>query len=574
MKKWIRIKGVAAFAVITAALVLFFVLFADALVKKAIETTGTLIVGARVELADADLSLFPAGLDLKGLAVTNPDAPMRNAVEARHIVLTVSTAPLFFRKCIVPTMAATGIRFDTERSYSGAVIKRKEAAPEKTEEKTSTLSLPSLDIKDPKKILEQETLASVEEAEKIREDIKKLKGEFKQRIADLPDEEDFKAYEKRIEELTSGKSDWTALLTKAADIQKIADEVEADIQAIKSVKKDLENEIAGLEKRIKNLPKLARADYTRLKETYGPSAVGAGNITGLLFGDAYKGKVETAIRWYQKLQPMLEKDPSDEEGKPQEKGMDKGEAPRRIRGKGVDIAFAEKRPLPEFLISRGALEVEIPAGILSGTVENVTAQQPLVGKPMALTLAGRDLKGIEAVDLTATMDRVSPQTAGDRFVFSGSGIGIRPVGSADTIRMEGASASVTGHADITGGEALDAAVSAQMTQVRFADPTDPGALQQALGRTLKGVTEFSVQGSATGPLDNYDLNVTSNLDTIMKQAFQNATKELTADFDKELQAAISEKTGGAFSAADTGLGGITALDDDLAKKIEEGKGLL
>ncbi|VVS93498.1 TIGR03545 family protein [Desulfoluna spongiiphila] len=574
MKKWIRIKGVAAFAVITAALVLFVVLFADTLVKKAIETTGTLVVGARVELADADLTFFPAGLSLTGLAVTNPDAPMRNAVEARHIALSVETAPLFFRKCIVPEMAATGIRFDTERSRSGAVIKGKKTDAPKAEDEKTSLSLPSLDIKDPKKILEQETLASVEEAEKIQADIKTIKSEFKKRIADLPDEEDFKAYEKRIKELTHGKSDWKALLTKAADLEKISDEVERDIQAIKTVKKDLEGEISTLEKRIKSLPKLAQADYTRLKETYGPSAVGAGNITGLLFGDTYKGKVETAVRWYKKIQPMLEKDPSDGGEDTKKKSAEKGEKPKRIRGKGVDIAFKEKRPLPEFLISRGILELEIPAGTLSGTVQNVTAQQPLVGRPMALTLAGRELKGIDAVDLTATIDRVSPQTAGDRLVFSGNGIGIRPVGSEDTIRMEGASASVTGHADIAGSETLDAGLTARMTQVRFAESTDPGTLQQALNRALKEVKEFSVEGVAKGPLDSYDLSVSSDLDTHVKKALKNATKELTADFNKGLQAAIKEKTGSAFSATNSDLGGITDMDDDLSQMVKEGKGLL
>ncbi len=214
MKKWIRIKGVAAFIVITAAIILFCVLFADSLIKKAIETTGTLIVGARVELADADLTFIPAGLELTGLAVTNPDAPMTNAVEVGRMALSVETAPLFFRKWIIPEMAATGIRFDTERSRSGAVTKKKKQAKESPDEKEKSgkgLSLPSLDMKDPKKILEQETLASVEEAKKIQEDIKKLKVQYKERIAALPDDDDFDGYEKRIKKLKEGKSDWNSL---------------------------------------------------------------------------------------------------------------------------------------------------------------------------------------------------------------------------------------------------------------------------------------------------------------------------------------------------------------------------
>lgn len=576
MKKWIRIKGVAAFIVITAAIILFCVLFADSLIKKAIETTGTLIVGARVELADADLTFIPAGLELTGLAVTNPDAPMTNAVEVHRMALTVETAPLFFRKWIIPEMAATGIRFDTERSRSGAVKKReKEDVKDPDDKKKSGkgLSLPSLDMKDPKKILEQETLASVEEAKKIQEDIKKLKVQYKERIAALPDDDDFEAYEERIKKLKEGKSSWKALLSKAADLKEITDEVDDDLDAIKSVKKDLEKDVDALEARVKALPNLAKEDYRRLKEKYGPSAMGLDNVTALLFGDAYKGKVETAIKWYKKIQPMLEKKDSGEAVDPAKK-QEETEEVKRIRGRGVDIAFTEKRPLPDFLISKGKLELEIPAGTLSGTLKNVTAQQPIVGHPMALTLKGDKLKGIDAVDLAAIIDRVSPKTAGDQFTFSGKGIGIKPVGSDDSIRMKGASAAVTGKADISKGDTLDANLNAKLTNVSFAASTDQGKLQQAISRSLADVKAFSIQGTAKGPLDDYDLTVSSDLDTILKKAVKNATKELTAEFEKELQAAIKEKTGTAASSADTDLGGFTALDDDLAKKLQDGKSLL
>jgi uncharacterized protein (TIGR03545 family) len=576
MKNWIRIKGVAAFIVITAAIILFGVFFADTLVKKAIETTGTLIVGARVELAEADLTLFPAGLALTGLAVTNPDAPMTNAVEVRQIALSVETAPLFFRKWIIPEMSATGIRFNTERSRSGAVtIKKKKAveAPDDKEQSGKKLALPSLDMKDPKKILAQETLASVEEAEKIQDDIKKLKVQYKERIAALPDDDDFEGYEERIKKLKEGKRDWKALLSKASDLKEITDDVDDDLDAIKAVKKDMKKDIDGLKARIKALPKLAKTDYRRLKDKYDPSAMGLDNVTALLFGDAFKGKVETAIRWYKKIQPMLEKKDSDEAAAIGEKREKETEV-KRIRGKGINIAFTEKRPLPDFLITKGKLELEIPAGTLSGTLENVTAQQPLVGRPMALTLSGKELKGIDAVDLAAIIDRVSPNTAGDHFSFSGNGIGIKPVGSEGAIRMEGASAAITGKADIAKADTLDASLKAQMTNVRFATSTDQGKLQQAISRSLADIKNFSFQGTAKGPLDDYDLAVSSDLDTILKKAMKNATKELTGQFEKELQAAIKEKTGSAASAAGTDLNGFTSLDDNLDQKLQDGKSLL
>lgn len=572
MLKWIRIKGVAVFLIITAAICLFALLFVDTLTKKAIEATGTLIVGARVELANADLTFFPAGLALTGLQVTNPDEPMRNAVEAKRIALSVETMPILFRKWIVPEMSATGLRFDTERRYSGAIVKKeKKSEPLKAvKEAAKSLELPSLSMESAKEILAKETLTSVEEAKKFQEDIKTLKVRYKERIATLPTEEDLKAYEKRLKELKGGKTDWKTLLTKASDLKKITDDVERDLKNIKAVKADIETEIAGLKSRITAFPDLAKADYTRLKNTYGPTAMGLDNVTVLLFGDAYKGKVETAIGWYQKIQPMLEKRAAAKAKKEKEEAKEI----KPTRGQGVDIAFAERHPLPDFLIKKGALELEIPAGTLSGTLENVTSQQPLVGRPMAFKFSGKGLKGLDSVALSATFNRVSPKTAGDHFAFAANGIAIKPMGSEKAVRMEGALANVTGKADIMHGTTLDASLKTQMSNVHFAIPADKGKLQQAIGRSLSAINAFTIEGSAKGPLSDYDLSVSSDLDTLLKKALKNATAELAAEFEKELLAAIQEKTGIAFSSADDALNSVTALSDDLAKRVQEGQRLL
>ena len=574
MKKWIRIKGVAAFLAIIATLTLFTLLFADVLIKKAIEKTGTHIVGARVELAEADLSLFPAGLTLIGLAVTNPDAPMTNAMEAERITLSVETLPLFFGKVIVPETSATGIRFATPRTHSGALPDGPTAPapdPEKTTEPSTGkgITLPSLDINNPKEILARETLASVEEAKKIQADIKALKVKYAKRISELPDEEDFKAYEKRIKALKGGKFDWNALLTKGADLKEITDAVEKDLDAIKEVKRDLKKETKGLEKRIKGLPRLAKADYKRLKETYGPSAMGLDNITALLFGEAAKGKIETAIHWYKKIEPMLDKKRPEEAQAQEEK-----EATRAKRGEGINIAFTETRPRPDFHIVKGQLQLVIPAGDLTGTLEHITTQQPLVGRPMVLTLSGQDLKGVDAVALALTLDRVTPGTARDHLTLSGHGIAMKPMGSEGSILMDKAQAAFAGAAEISQGSTLDAGLKATLSQIHFAPPAGQGNMQAAINRALGEVKSVALEGSAKGPLEELDIEVASDLDTLLKKAMKNVTKELTAQFDKGLQAAINEKAGGSISAAGADLEGISAMVDDLAGKLTEGKGAL
>lgn len=87
MKKWIRWKGIGAFLIVIIIFAGLWLLLIDGIVKRTIEKMGTTAVGARVELAGADVSLFPPGLELIRLQITNPDQSMKNAIEVARINL-------------------------------------------------------------------------------------------------------------------------------------------------------------------------------------------------------------------------------------------------------------------------------------------------------------------------------------------------------------------------------------------------------------------------------------------------------------------------------------------------------
>ena len=104
MKRFIRFKGLVAFVIIIVVFGIFWFFFVDGIVKRLIQKYGTQAVGARVEVGAADLSLFPVGLKLEHLKVTDPDSPMKNAVEINRISLSLEPSSLFRRKIIVKEM--------------------------------------------------------------------------------------------------------------------------------------------------------------------------------------------------------------------------------------------------------------------------------------------------------------------------------------------------------------------------------------------------------------------------------------------------------------------------------------
>ncbi len=94
MSRFIRLPGILVFVAIMLAASGIWFLVADSVVKSMLEGAGTKAVGARVELESADLSLFPLGLELTGLRVTNPEKPMHNAMVADYIEMKINTGHL------------------------------------------------------------------------------------------------------------------------------------------------------------------------------------------------------------------------------------------------------------------------------------------------------------------------------------------------------------------------------------------------------------------------------------------------------------------------------------------------
>ncbi|MCH7616157.1 MAG: AsmA family protein [Nitrospinae bacterium] len=120
----IRWWGLGIFVVLVAAIGLLWLLVVDGLVKAKIEEEGTAAVGAKVELDAADLTLFPTGLTLTRLQVTNPDEPMTNLVEIARLTMNLDGLQLLGRKVIIDEMQVDGVQFGTARATSGAIDDR------------------------------------------------------------------------------------------------------------------------------------------------------------------------------------------------------------------------------------------------------------------------------------------------------------------------------------------------------------------------------------------------------------------------------------------------------------------
>jgi uncharacterized protein (TIGR03545 family) len=570
MNRWIRWQGLVAFLVVTVSMCLIWALFVDPVVKRVIEKTGTKIVGAKVELKKADMSLFPVGLTLFGLQVTDPDEPMKNAVEIGRIAGTVDSLQLLRRKVIVNEMSVEGVRLGTQRIRSGAISKKTEKGG-KEKKKDSIPGLSMMKMPDIQEILGKENLQTVQLIQSVRTDIEGGKELWTKNIAGLPGKEKMDGYRKRIEALKGTKSskDIGGILGSAGEAQTLYKDIQADLELLQKSRKELNTSLANFKDQIAEIEKAPQEDVRRLSEKYGFSAYGLANMSRFFIEPGITAWVDRGLYWKARLEPLVER-----------AGEKKGNAEvvKPIRAKGSDVRFKEKEPLPDFLIRVTKVSVQLPMGDFSGAIKNITPDQNLLGQPLLFAFSGEKLSGVRSVRLDGAVNRVSPGSPEDSINLRLEGYKIQ----AKSISQD-SSLPLTlgkGDADLELKAALskgfiDATVAAKLQGVHIsAGGTDAkSGIGRAVSSALSGVSTVGVKARITGPTDNYQMQISSNLDDILKNAVGSIIKDQVAQFENKLLAAISGKVSGPLQEAKGSLGGFEVLGGEVESRISQLTGI-
>ncbi|TWI68612.1 uncharacterized protein (TIGR03545 family) [Desulfobotulus alkaliphilus] len=557
MTKWIRWPGLAAFIVITALLVAGFMFLSGPFIAKAIEVAGTRMVGAKVDVAGARPGLFPLGLSLSGIRVTDPDAPMTNAVEMESIRMRMDTKALMLRKIEVTEMRVEGIRLGTPRRVSGALPERK---PVEKEERPASgamdrIPVPSMEIPDVKTILDRASLGSLEEAEKLKKALSEEYESFDERLRNLPDMDDLAAYRARIDNLKRG-SGLSGVLTGARELQQIRDDVQKDILALRNTRQEMEESLADLRRRMASLGSMAAEDVNQLVEKYGISDEGLGNITGILLGPEWEGRLRKGLALYRRAEPLLERI-REREKKP--------EPEKALRSEGVDILFAEIPERPDFLIRSAGLSLEIPAGNLKGTLRNATNRQPLVGSPMEIRFRGDSLSDLESVDLELVFNRVNPKAPSDHMKAGVSGWHPDTMGSGD-LALNAERADLT--LDILSrGRDLQGKIALDLDGVRFEMPDSGDRVRAAVASGLKDVKRISVEGRLGGTLERPEIRLSSSLDAVVRGAVTRAAREATETLRARLHEEVHAMTDKKIRELENQLGGMADLRAVLDERL-------
>ncbi|MEQ8763612.1 MAG: DUF2062 domain-containing protein [Planctomycetota bacterium] len=122
----LRKSGLVFVAIVLVIAIGIEILFAGMILKPQLEHQLTQSFGAEANVASADLSLFTGSLTLKGVQVTDAEAPSQNVFQAEELSAEISFKDLLSKRLVMDHLVGNGIKTDSPRESPGFVLPKPE----------------------------------------------------------------------------------------------------------------------------------------------------------------------------------------------------------------------------------------------------------------------------------------------------------------------------------------------------------------------------------------------------------------------------------------------------------------
>jgi len=536
-----RWKGIVPLLLTLVLVGVLYWIFADTLVRRGVEHSGTAFVGARVELDAADIRLSEGVVMLAGLRVTNPRAPMTNLFEADQIVVNVRMAPLLEKKVVIDTVALRGLRFGTARETSGA-IEGQEGSPaaevgQAVDAWVSGLPIPSFSLAGLQQVVNTEgiaaeSLATLRQARALASLADSSRTAWVSRLEALdprPQIDSAVALAERLRGQNIRTLGIAGARDAATSAQRTVTELSRLDDRLAALEAAADTSVRRAQQGLTALADARREDYAYALGLLKLPSLDAPTLGPSLFGRFAAQQLAPVLYWLglaeRYMPPGLE--------------ARRRAGPDRVRASGTTVLFPKREQLPKFLLRVAEASLEIggsgaAAGNYAAELTDLTSAPALIGRPTTLT-AGRTAGrvGPETVQVGAILNRVgatardsvSALVAGLQMptiqlpVGAQLGLGrgttdllLRRQGDSLDARMRWQSSNVSWErrapaaADSAPGAVLPAQLSAQNLGAAAR-----GAAGDLVWRTLSGLRDVRIDARLTGSLRRPQLAVGSNV---------------------------------------------------------------
>ncbi len=383
-----RWKAIVPLLLVLVLIGAAYLLYADTLVERSIESLGADLVGAKVDLDEVDLSLREGRVRLVGLAAANPNSPMRNLVEASEIIADVRVLPLLEKKVVIEQASFRGVRFGTERSESGALEDPSTESGRLWREISSwgdRVRIPPLNLEGLNAVVDVgavsvDSLTTVRRARGTVAFADSVRNVWEQNLSQLNPAPLIDTARALVERLNRANP-LTLGLTGVTELANSSRSVMTSLTSTTDRLSDLDSNVRvtmnSLTQNVTGLADARAADYAYARRLLRLPALDAPDLSASLFGDMAVARLQPVLYWVNQAERYL----------PPGLNPRRYSGPKRPRRAGVTVTFPKRNTLPKFVLESGDADVAIggegaAAGAYAAQLSGVTTEPAIYGRPL------------------------------------------------------------------------------------------------------------------------------------------------------------------------------------------------
>ncbi|GEM_PF-597826 len=544
--KLFRVYGVVAILILTGITAGFFHFFLDGMIKSNAETKGSEAAKTQIEIGSVATSLLDQKAEIKNITVANPDNNMENAVEIGLVAFNFDGSQALLRKAVIDEIIIDNVRPNQPRKTPAKQFgpsRRSQTEEAGKKDSSGMPSLEGLDFKSPEEILKSEKLETLEYAQKSKEEIEAIKTKWQNRFDNDLSSGALDEFKVRIDQLKvrSKNLKGPAAIAEAPKILEEAKAIKNDIQKkidnIKNFKVELEQDVAKIKTMATEIQSLPQKDFNRLKSKYTLDAKGGVKFVGNIIGGELKKKLDKAWKYYEMIAPYLGGEKTTEEGKAVEDGQ-------YVRGKGTTVRFPEIDKIPNVLVKLAKLSVQATPVIgLKGNLRDYSDNQKLYGKPISLDLMSNKTEQFDGVNFDAVLDRTQ-SVARDTFNLNVQSFKLKDVQGGDQFAIKNGLAHVKSSINIANQKELSGNILINFESVATElSLKDGNEISKLIAQSLSTIDKFYVKANIAGTLDNYSLDIDTDIDKILAGVTKKVVALKAKEFESKLKDSIGDNTG-------------------------------
>ena len=551
----LSIGPLALAGIVVGGLVVFFTVFANPLLERAMEMGLEAIFEAKSDVDRLRLSLFRFSVDIGGITVANRDRPMTNLFQMGTTRIKLRPQAVLRGKVYIEEVRADTIRFGTARTVSGALPNR---PPKAKKEKQPSDAPPLVDLQNfdamgllnreydklnTPKLYDAAIAAYNETLEKWQGQVDLAKARTEELKTAAQPIVNFNVNSFTV----SNINDVQAVRETVNNINTMINDVNTMVTTVQTAASDATNMVSGIEGDIntaRNLEQSARTAITNdINHLKSYIDLGSGSAFAALEPSIREVLSDTGEQYFDYGLRALE---VFEKLKAQQAAKPKTEKPKkepRVVFKGRDVPYPA-RTYPAFYLGILASDFTIEPWNWAFDMRDISSDPDLTNQPVTLKLGVREetgsLRRQVAFDGSADFRTVTT----DRFgaVVSGSGF---PVSLGDALSKVGIngfngdsefSVNFTGHTDggISGGG------NVLINNARLVDPQ--GTIAQALSTAIQEAENIRLGIQYTHRVEEDDeFHITTNIAELLARALRRIVEEYAKKAMDEIERVLRER---------------------------------